>query len=115
MSIYAQSGANLVLVPYAKNETMEAPEKIKNLFVSESERLCIGVVSACAGVGESTTDGVYSGRCLIVEKGIILSENKPFSLKPCFGQLDFEFLNAEKVKKGVVPALLTVKTVNFNY
>ena len=115
MSLYAQAGANAVLVPYAKNETMFAPKTVTNLLVSESERLSIGVISACVGYGESTTDGVYSARCLIAEKGELLCESKAFSYKPCFAQLDFEFLAYEKAKRKVTAQFFKVSEVCFSY
>lgn len=40
-----------------------------------------GYVYASAGAGESTTDAVYSGACIIAENGKILSESKRFSFE----------------------------------
>ncbi len=43
------------------------------------EHLDYGFVYTSAGAGESTTDAVYSGACLIAENGKILAEGKRFS------------------------------------
>lgn len=43
------------------------------------EHLGCGYVYASAGAGESTTDAVYSGACLIAENGKILAEGERFS------------------------------------
>lgn len=43
------------------------------------EHLGCGFVYASAGAGESTTDAVYSGACLITENGKFLAEGKRFS------------------------------------
>lgn len=43
------------------------------------EHLECGFVYASAGAGESTTDAVYSGACLITENGKFLAEGKRFS------------------------------------
>lgn len=39
-----------------------------------------GYIYASAGAGESTTDAVYSGACIIAESGKILAEGKRYSL-----------------------------------
>lgn len=43
------------------------------------EHLECGYIYASAGAGESTTDAVYSGACIIAENGKILAEGKRFS------------------------------------
>lgn len=43
------------------------------------EYLGCGYIYASAGAGESTTDAVYSGACIIAENGKILAEGKRFS------------------------------------
>lgn len=114
LGLYAQNGANAVCVVHASYETMLEPQRVKNILVSESARLNLGVISSGAGEGESTTDGVYSGRCLIVENGTVLSENKPFSLKPCYAQIDFEYLQAQRNKNGFASLENALLTVNYN-
>lgn len=54
--------------------------KYKN-FINCIKTLGCGYVYASAGAGESTTDAVYSGACLIAENGKILKEGKRFSFQ----------------------------------
>ena len=44
-------------------------------------------IYASAGTGESTTDMVFSGACLIAENGTLLAESKRFSLESELMQL----------------------------
>ncbi len=50
-------------------------KKLKNSI----EHLDCGYVYASAGAGESTTDAVYSGTCIIAENGKLLAEGKRYS------------------------------------
>ncbi|MBR6737114.1 MAG: NAD(+) synthase [Clostridia bacterium] len=115
VSSYAQAGANAVCVVGSLVETMLEPEVYKNVLIGESSRLSIGVISALSGSGESTTDGVCSGRCLIIENGEVLAENKPFSEKGIYAQIDYEYLESEKAKKYAYKPINGVITVNANY
>ncbi len=45
------------------------------------ENLGCGFIYTSVGAGESTTDAVYSGACIIAENGRILSEGKRFSFE----------------------------------
>ena len=50
-------------------------------FKNNIEHLGYGYIYASAGAGESTTDAVYSGACIISENGNILAEGKRFSFE----------------------------------
>jgi NAD+ synthase (glutamine-hydrolysing) len=52
----------------------------KALVKQQSARCHAAYVYASAGFGESTTDLVFSGDCLIAENGILLAESPRFSL-----------------------------------
>ena len=71
--------ADIIVNPCAFPQTVGKTEKIENFAIFTSSRLKCGYLSVCAGLGESTTDGVYSGYSIIAENGKILAENPPFS------------------------------------
>ena len=50
-----------------------------NVVASLSTRNVCAYVQACAGNGESTTDGVYGGRLSVYENGKLLAERPAFS------------------------------------
>ena len=49
-------------------------------------------IYANAGYGESTTDMVYSGHCIVAENGSILAEAKPFDGESAVCEIDIERL-----------------------
>ena len=76
-------------------------------FKNYIESLGCGYVYASAGAGESTTDAVYSGACIIAENGKILAEGKRFSFdnemiiaeintENCSATLNSDNINVEK-------------------
>lgn len=62
------------------NISAESSEVTKYKYLKKCiEHSDCGYVYASAGAGESTTDAVYSGACIIAENGKILVEGKRFS------------------------------------
>ena len=55
-------------------------------------------IFANAGWGESTTDAVYSGHCIIAENGSILAEAKPFGGEDAVCEVDVERLIHDRRK-----------------
>lgn len=55
-----------------------------------------GYIYSSAGANESTTDFVYSGACLIAEKGSIIAEGKRFSFESEITIKEIEIGNANK-------------------
>lgn len=76
---YSTAGATLICHPTANVETVGAAEKRKAKLLCHSEQLGCAYVSASAGCGESTTDLVLGGHCMITETDTLLAEKKPFS------------------------------------
>ncbi len=76
----AINGADIVCNLSAKSAQVDGIGDIRSSITNQSRRLLSGFIYASAGVGESTTDEVYPGYCMIAECGDILSENKGFSL-----------------------------------
>ena len=55
-------------------------------------------IYANAGYGESTTDMVYSGHCIIAENGTILAEAKPFDCDAAVCEIDIDRLVHDRRK-----------------
>ncbi|PKK39377.1 NAD synthetase / Glutamine amidotransferase chain of NAD synthetase [Clostridiaceae bacterium JG1575] len=75
----ALHGAQVIFNPSASNELAGKADYRRSLVVGQSARLNAGYVYASSGVGESTTDLLFSGHLLIAEGGRLLKENKRFS------------------------------------
>ena len=76
---HAAAGAAVICNPAASNETVGAAQYRKMMVLSQSARTKSVYIYASAGDGESTTDLVFGGHCLIAENGVLLAEKKPFS------------------------------------
>lgn len=77
-SIQAIHGATLLLNLSASNETIAKAAYRRELVVQQSARCIAAYAYASAGRGESTTDIVFGGHCLIAENGSLLSESPRF-------------------------------------
>lgn len=77
-SAQALAGATVLVNLSASNETIGKANYRRQLVLGQSGR-CMGayVYSSC-GVGESTTDLVFGGHCLIAENGTMLAESRRF-------------------------------------
>jgi NAD+ synthase (glutamine-hydrolysing) len=77
-SLQALHGATVLLNLSASNETIAKSSYRQSLVTQQSAR-CIAAYAYCsAGPGESTTDLVFGGHCLIAENGVVLAESKRF-------------------------------------
>lgn len=92
----AKAGANLILNLSASNEIVGKKEYRRNLVKMTSARLIAGYVYASAGLGESTTDMVFSGHNLIAENGKILAESKLFTNSSIISEIDLELVKSER-------------------
>ncbi len=75
----AQAGALLIFNPSASNDLVGKADYRRNLVANQSGRCIAGYVYASCSTGESTTDLVYGGHCLIAENGRILQESERFN------------------------------------
>ena len=94
---YAQVGATIILnlsaVGEVVGETQLRREIIKTLSFKEKS----AYIYCSASYGESTTDNLFSGHCLISENGQILNENELFSHGLIYSDIDLQSLiNARK-------------------
>ncbi|NNE00606.1 MAG: NAD(+) synthase [Pirellulaceae bacterium] len=75
-SAAAIAGANVLLNLSASNETIGKANWRRDLVRSQSGRCIAAYAYASAGPGESTSDLVFGGHCLIAENGGILDESR---------------------------------------
>ena len=88
------AGATVVCNPSAIPETVGAEEYRSLTARAQSARSLCGCITAEAGEGESTTDGVYGGHRLVCECGGVLAESAPFAQD---GELTVTELDLERV------------------
>lgn len=74
----ALAGATVIANLSASNEIIGKSGYRQELVAGQSGRCIAGYVYASAGVGESTTDIVFGGHCLIAENGTVLTESRRF-------------------------------------
>ena len=101
-SYLSMQGADIIFNLSASNEVVGKNNYRKSLILNQSARCNAGYVYACAGVGESSTDLVYSGACFIAENGHLLSETKRFSLENelIVNDIDVGALRNERIKNS---------------
>lgn len=74
-SFLCLAGADIIFNLSASNELVSKRAYRQRLIRQQSARAICGYVYCNAGNGESTSDIVFSGHCMIAENGRILSEN----------------------------------------
>jgi NAD+ synthase (glutamine-hydrolysing) len=76
---YALNGATIIFNLSASNEIIGKFDYRKNLVKTQSGKcMCAYIYSSC-GIGESSSDLVFSGHSLIAENGSLLKEGKRFT------------------------------------
>ncbi|MGN1234388.1 MAG: NAD(+) synthase [Christensenellaceae bacterium] len=93
---HAKAGATLIVNLSASNEVIGKREYRRDLVRLTSGKLVCGYVYASAGMGESTTDTVYSGHNLIAENGAIYAEARLFSGETVRAVVDVEKMVYER-------------------
>ena len=93
---HAVAGAVIIVNLSASDETVGKAEYRRTLAKSVSGRSLCAYVYADAGQGESVTDCVFAGHCLIAENGGILNESALFSESGASAEIDAEFLKNER-------------------
>lgn len=93
----AAAGATVLMNPSASDEVVGKASYRRSLVAGQSARLYAAYVYADAGEGESTTDLVFSGHCLIAEGGGILAESEPFTTGLTVADVDLQRLRLERL------------------
>ena len=93
-------GVDIICNLSAVASQMGSNVNVKSIISNQSKRLISGYVYASAGVGESTTDMVFSGSCIVAENGEIINSNSGFSLENelVISDIDISSLAGERLK-----------------
>jgi NAD+ synthase (glutamine-hydrolysing) len=80
-SLQALAGATVLVNLSASNDLIGKAAYRRQLVVGQSGRCVAAYVYASSGPGESTTDVVFGGHCLIAENGACLADSERFDLQ----------------------------------
>jgi NAD+ synthase (glutamine-hydrolysing) len=96
----ALSGATLLVNLSASNEVIGKSAYRRQLVVNQSGRCMAAYVYAACGVGESTTDVVFGGHCLIAENGTLMAESRRFQCEDSLlvADVDLDRLRADRMR-----------------
>ena len=96
------AGANLIVNLSASNEAVTKNDYRRSIIAAQSAKCFCAYVYASAGVGESSTDLVFSGACTIAENGTILSEGERFAFdgSRAVADIDLDKLCTERQRDG---------------
>jgi NAD+ synthase (glutamine-hydrolysing) len=96
------NGANTVFNLSASNELIGKAEYREELVRTQSARGMGAYLYSSSGVGESSTDTVFGGHCIISEYGSTLAQSKRFSLESLLitADLDLQRLNYQRLSES---------------
>ncbi|WP_028044158.1 NAD(+) synthase [Candidatus Stoquefichus massiliensis] len=103
------NGATLILNPSASNNLTTKSDYRRLLVSSHSARLVCGYAYCNAGLGESTTDVVFSNHHIIAENGTLLEESIQYEEGYIYTDLDLDKLLSERIE------MTTYTTQNDDY
>jgi len=78
--LLSRAGATIIVNPSASNDIIGKRAYRRDLVSMQSAKCRCGYVYASCGNGESTTDLVWSGHCIVADDGRIVSESEADSL-----------------------------------
>jgi len=93
------NGATIIINLSASNELVGKATRRKNILKIQSYKCCAGYVYANAGIGESSTDLLFSGHNLIAENGQLLAESELFTENATIADIDVSYLRFLRRKK----------------
>ncbi len=111
---YAKAGASLIFNLSASPAAAGKTEYRRMMVQAKSVSLCCAYAMADAGIGESTTDLVFSGHSLIAENGKLLAESKPFNNQMIITEVDLQKLCADRRKCNTFTTDEEIFHVNFS-
>lgn len=97
------NGATLILNPSASNDLTGKSDYRRLLVSSHSARLVCGYAYCNAGLGESTTDVVFSNHHLIAENGTILEESDQYENELIYTDIDIDKIVSERIEMSTYP------------
>ncbi|MBR3057015.1 MAG: NAD(+) synthase [Clostridiales bacterium] len=92
----ALAGCHIIATLSCAPKTIGSSEKTASLLAAQSRKLHAAYIYANAGIGESTTDLVFSGENFIYENGRELVKSKSFSSSAIYTDLDLQLLFLER-------------------
>ena len=97
-SLLALAGATLLINLSASNDLAGKADYRLELVRQQSARCLAGYAYCSAGVGESTTDTVFGGDCILAENGAVLARSEPFRRQAhlTIADLDMAFVQHER-------------------
>lgn len=95
----AKAGANVIVNLSASNEVLGKHRYLRNLISQQSARCRAAYIYASAGIGESSTDLVFSGNAIIAEDGVILRESERFAYRPLAVTADIDIQRLENDRR----------------
>jgi NAD+ synthase (glutamine-hydrolysing) len=98
----ALAGATVFLNPSGSDEILAKAEYRHALVQQQAARCLAAYLYAGAGPGESTTDVVFSGHCMINENGRTLAETERFhfSTQMAVADIDVQRMNHERLRNS---------------
>ena len=97
--VHAQAGATVIARLSSEPATIYSTEDALLDMRAMSRRLSCGILLACPGKGESSTDNVFMGLCAAVESGKILARDESEN-GICITEFDIDLLMELRRKKG---------------
>lgn len=96
-------GADLICNLSANFAQMGSNIKLKELINNQSQRLISAYIFSSAGVGESTTDSLFSGNSFISDNGEMLCSSNGFSLdnEMIVSDIDVLALRGDRLRSGI--------------
>lgn len=111
----AQGGAKIILNLSASDEVIGKPKYRQSLVEMQSAKLICGYVYADAGLGESTTDMVFSGNNIIAENGVLLSQAERYTTGVIYGDIDLQRIASERRRSNTFTNNNQVSYFPFNH
>ena len=105
-ALLSLAGADIILNPAASPETVEAAEYRRDMVKAASAKSICGYVYASAGTGESTSDMIFGGHCIMAECGKLLMESTRFERdnQITYTEIDYSKINFERQRSKVFSA-----------
>jgi NAD+ synthase (glutamine-hydrolysing) len=96
----ALAGGTVLVNLSASNEVIGKANYRRQLVVNQSARCMAAYVYTSCGTGESTTDVVFGGHCLIAENGTLLAESRRFQRQDALlmADIDLDRLRNDRVR-----------------
>ena len=111
----AAAGASIIANLSASDESVAKGTYRRQLVAVQSARLSCAYLYADAGLGESTTDLVFSGHNMVAENGVVLAESARFAAGITATEVDLARLAYDRRRLHSSPISPAMRTVSFRY